>query len=49
MKGIMEMALELGGFEATPADSAIYVEGKDIKNVTSKGLSGSKPRAKLKR
>ena len=33
MKGIMEMALELEGFEATPADSAIYVEGKDIKNV----------------
>ncbi|MCW3985001.1 MAG: hypothetical protein NWE91_01100 [Candidatus Bathyarchaeota archaeon] len=32
-KEIMDMALKLVGFESVPADSAIYVEGKDIKNV----------------
>lgn len=30
---IMDIALKLVGFESVPADSAIYVEGKDIKNV----------------
>jgi len=32
-KEIMGMALKLVGFESVPADSAIYVKGKDIKNV----------------
>jgi len=32
-KEIMDMALKLVGFESVPADSAIYVEGKNIKNV----------------
>jgi len=30
---IMEMALELVGFESIPSDSAVYVEGKNIKRV----------------
>lgn len=29
----MEMALELAGFKSTPPDSAVYVEGKNIKRV----------------
>ncbi len=32
-KEIMEMALHLSGFSHTPADSAIYVPGKNIKSV----------------
>lgn len=30
---IMEIALELAGLDTTPADSSIYVKGKDIKKV----------------
>ncbi len=32
-KEIMDTALKLVGFESVPTDSAIYVEGKNIKNV----------------
>lgn len=32
-KEIMDIALRLVGFESVPADSIIYVEGKDIKNI----------------
>jgi putative NIF3 family GTP cyclohydrolase 1 type 2 len=32
-KEIMDIALNLVGFESVPADSAIYVEGKNIKNI----------------
>ena len=32
-KEIMDIALKSVGFESVPADSAIYVEGKNIKKV----------------
>jgi len=31
--GIMELAMEMSELEVEPADSSIYVEGKNIKNV----------------
>jgi putative NIF3 family GTP cyclohydrolase 1 type 2 len=33
LKEIMKMALELGNLKATPTDSAIHLEGKDIRKV----------------
>ena len=32
-KEIMDIALKLVGFDSVPADSGIYVEGKNIKKI----------------